>query len=232
MKIGLLTVAHKRPEVSKAYCLMVDRLMKDYPDIFLPVCAVSLQEDFDIFNSHGIETYIFPNDPVGAKHNFILGKLRDRVTHVLHLGSDDLINNNYVDELIKNAKNDLVWGVGLYFLSLRTGQARFWDMPYRNVAGPAKLISKRVLKAVDWKIWNDRLNKGLDHSCFSILEPHIKSRHIFQITDVNGLMVDIKGSYNINPFETFLRVGKEVDREHIYNKLPAAEVEYLKSICN
>jgi len=43
--IGILTVSHKRPKIDKAFCLMIDRIMKDYPGIFLPACAVSLPEE-------------------------------------------------------------------------------------------------------------------------------------------------------------------------------------------
>jgi hypothetical protein len=91
--IGILTVSHNRPKIDKAFCLMIARITKDYPGMFLPICAVSLPEEARTFEEHGIETYLYANNPVSNKHNYILGKLKDRVKHVLHMGSDDIINN-------------------------------------------------------------------------------------------------------------------------------------------
>ena len=228
--IGIMTVSHKRPRIDKAYCLMIDRIMKDYPGIFLPVSVVSIPEEAKLFQEHGIETYVYDNNPVSNKHNHILAKLRGRVTNILHLGSDDVIDNNYLDELLAHKDLDLVWGVGLYFLSSVKGIVRFWDMPFRNAAGPAKLMSAGLMDRCDWHIWEDGLNKGLDHSCYRVMEPHIQSKHIFRVQDVNGIMVDIKSDVNINPFERFAGVGKPISIGYLYNKLSLPEVEYLKSL--
>jgi len=228
--IGILTVSHNRPKIDKAFCLMIARITKDYPGMFLPICAVSLPEEARTFEEHGIETYLYANNPVSNKHNYILGKLKDRVTHVLHIGSDDIINNNYLNELLKYKDNDLVWGVGLYFLSSSKGLVRFWDMPFRQAAGPAKLMSAELMDRCNWHIWEDGLDHALDHSCYRIMEPHIRTKHIFKAIDIDGIMVDIKSDVNINPFETFARIGKPVNIDYLYNRLSEPEVNYLKSL--
>jgi len=209
---------------------MIDRINRDYPGLFLPVCVVSVPEEAKLFEDHGVETYVYPNNPVSNKHNFILSKLAGRVSHVLYLGSDDIIDNNYINEMLKHKSKDLVWGIGLYFYEARSARVRFWDMPYRRVAGPAKLMAAKLLDKCDWHIWNDGIDHGLDHSCYRIMEPHIETKHIFRIKDVNGLMVDIKSEMNINPFSNFVRSGIPASAEAIYKRLSEHEVEYLHKL--
>lgn len=230
--IGLLTVSHKRPKIDKAYCLMTDRIMKDYPGVFLPVCVVSLAQEAELFREHGIETYVYKNDPVSDKHNYIFKKLRGRVSGVLYLGSDDIIDNRYIDELLSNRDKDIVWGVGIYFYQADTGIARFWDAPYRHAAGPAKLISERLLDKCDWTIWKDGLNNRLDHDSYQIMEPFIESRHVFKVRDTGAVMIDIKSDFNINSFKTFAQMGIQIDAEFLYNKIGSSEADYLKLLIN
>ncbi len=230
MKIGILTVSHKRSRIDKCFCLMFDRLQASYPGLFLCVIAVSIEEEMKVFTDHGIEAYLYKNNPVGEKHNYVLKMLEGRCSHVLHLGSDDIIDNNFMNALIKGAEKDIVWGQGLVFYSVQDKKARFWDQPFRNVAGPAKLMRSELLDRVNWHIWDDAINKGLDHSCFLTMEPLISSKLVFQSNKVGGLLLDIKSEVNINPYHKFAKIGREVGLEYIYKRLSTPEVEYLKSL--
>jgi len=230
MKIGIPIISHKRPKIDKCFCLMVDRLMNDYPGLFLPVCVVSLEEDKAVFEEHGIETHLYKNNPVGEKHNYCLSLLKDKCSHVFHIGSDDLVDNNYMNELIKFADKDIVWGRGLVFYSVRRKMARFWEEPFKNFAGPNKLISARLLDKLDWHIWDDDIDKGLDHSSSLKLLSMAESKHIIMIRSIGGLFVDIKGETNINGFEKYINNGREIGIDHLRKRLPANEWEYLKSL--
>lgn len=230
MKIGLLTISHKRPKIDKIFCLMVDRLRRDYPDLFVPVCVVSLEEDKKVFEEHDIETYIFPNSPLGAKHNYGLSKLRGRCTHVLHLGSDDVINNRYMDELIKNADKDIVWGTGITFFSSSGKRARYWAESNRGIGGPGKFINAKILDRVDWHIWEDCLERNLDASVNETLKPVIRSKKLFEAKKVGGLLMDIKSEMNLHHYQLFINNGFPVETDAIYSKLSKEEAEYLKSL--
>jgi hypothetical protein len=230
MKIGLLTVSHHRPHIDKCYCLMVERLMRDYPGLFLPVAVVSEAEEMITFEDSGIETYQYKNNPVGEKHNFILNKLRGRVTHVLHLGSDNIIDNRFIDELLKGADCDIAWGRGIVFYSVRLKVARYWDSPYKVTAGPDKLISAELLDRVDWHIWDDTKDSSLDHSAFATLEPHIKTKYTFMARELGAMLVDIKSDVNINSFNQFCNCGTEIGVNYIYKKISTEESEYLKTL--
>jgi hypothetical protein len=230
MKIGILTASHKRPKIDKCFCLMVDRLRGSYPDLFTPICVVSLEEDRKVFEEHGFETFLYPNDPLGTKHNFLYSKAKGRFTHILYLGSDDIIDNNYVDELLRNADKDIVWGRGITFYSAQQQKARYWDAPYKWVAGPAKLISSKILDEVDWIACNPICKNDLEHRTWDILLPFIKTKHSFIVQNIGGLFMDIKSEVSMNPYQDFTNNGIEADLDNIYRKLSSKEVEYLKSI--
>ena len=228
--IGILTVSHNRPKIDEAYCLMIDRLTRDYPNTFLPIATVSVEEEMETFKNHGIEVYQYKNNPVGEKHNFTINKFRDRVSHIIHLGSDDIIDNNYINEILKHQGVNIAWGIGVYFYDTQNKVARFWDAPYRQVAGPAKIISAELLDKCNWHIWDDTINSGLDHSCWKGMLPHIGSQATFRVKDINGLMVDLKSETNINLYRPFSTIGNQIEAEFIYNKISKPEADYLRSL--
>jgi len=209
---------------------MVDRLRNDYPDLFLPVCVVSLKEDKKVFEEHGIETHLYKNNPVGEKHNYGIKQLQGRCSHVLHLGSDNIINNAYVDQIIKYADNDYVWGMGMIFYAAYSMKARYWELSNTNIGGPGKLLSAELLDKVDWHIWDDNLDRNLDGSCYKILDPHIKSKRRFLNKAAGAIIVDIKSEVNIHPFQMFINNGTMLDPEYMYKRLSQVEVEYLQSL--
>jgi len=91
-------------------------------------------------------------------------------------------------------------------------------------------MSAELMDRCHWHIWEDGLDHALDHSCYRVMEPHIKTKYIFKAIDIDGIMIDIKSDFNINPFETFARIGKPVNVDYIYSKLSEPEVNYLKSL--
>ena len=230
MKIGLPIISHNRPQIDKCFCLMVDRLRNDYPDLFIPVAVVSLESDKLTFESHGIETHLYKNNPVGEKHNYCLSLLRDKCTHIFHVGSDDLVDNNYINEVIKYADRDIVWGRGLVFYSIKRKRARFWEEPFRNFAGPNKLVKAEILDQLDWHIWDDNIDRGLDHASSINLFTAVQTKHIIMIREIGGLFVDIKSEININSFDKYINNGREIGIDHLRKRLPANEWEYLQSL--
>jgi len=191
---------------------------------------VSLEEDKKVFEEHGIETYLYKNEPLGEKNNFAISKLRDRCTHVLHLGSDDVIDNTYVDQIIKYADNDYVWGQGLMFYSVKTKRIRFMEEANRSLGGPGKLIKAELLDKVNWHIWSDTLNAGLDKSCFEILTPYVKTVKRFSIANTKCMLLDIKSDVNINPFHLYMNCGKEIGFQYIVKRISKVESDYLQSL--
>jgi hypothetical protein len=229
--IGIVTASHKRPEIDKLWCLSIERIRISFPDIFGVVVVVSEREDKKVFEDHDMEVHITKNEPLGTKHNFLFNRAKEwGFTHLLYLGSDDIVDDNYITELLKHQDKDIVWGRGLTFYSVQQHRARFWDAPYQNAAGPAKLINARVLDAVNWTAYYPENNNNLEHKSYEIMSPFIKTKHIFSVSEVGGLMMDVKGKTSINSYNQFANVGIERSLEYIYSKLSVEEVKYLKSL--
>jgi hypothetical protein len=231
-KIGILTSAYKRPHISKAFCLMIDRLLRDYPDLFLPVCIASLEEDRALFEKHHIETYIHQNRPLAGKWNLGLSKFRGRVSHVMVIDSDDIVNNNYINQLLANSDNDLVWCRGVYILCAEKngfkGSVRFWDAPYKTFGATAMLISGKLLDKTDWKIYKGTEDDMMGYSSHEFLLPHITTEYKFQLRETGSILLDIKSEESINSFKDFIGSGMEVDFNTMLSMVSEKEADYLK----
>jgi hypothetical protein len=234
--IGILTSAYKRPHISKAFCLMIDRLLRNYPGLFIPVSVVSLEEDRVLFEEHNIETYIHQNRPLAGKWNLGLSKLKGRVSHVLLIDSDDIINNNYMDQLLANSGNDLVWCRGVYILCAERngfkGRVRFWDAPYKDFGTTGVLINGKLLEKTDWKIYEGTEDTQMGYNSHEYLLPHITSEYKFQLRETKSILLDIKSEESINGFKDFINSGVEVDFDTMISMFAKPEVDYLKSLLN
>lgn len=223
-----MTVSHNRPRIDKLWCLQIDRIMNDFPGIFLPIAGVSVPDEAETFREHGIETHIYKNNPVGEKHNHVLKKLKGRVTHVLHVGSDNVVCNNFIEEILRHLDKDIVWCLGVYFVLAGTWRARFWDLPYRDAPGPGKLMSAELIARCGWGVWDSTRDNRLDHTSYDIMKPHVKTLHTFKLMDAGALLIDFKSEVNINPYRSFSSVGIPVDVDSIYPRLSQAETDYLR----
>jgi hypothetical protein len=230
--IGILTSAYKRSHISKAFCLMIDRLLEDYSGLFLPVCIASLQEDRILFEEHGIETYIHQNRPLADKWNLGLSKLKGRVTHVMVIDSDDIVNNNYMDQLMANSDNDLVWCRGVYILCAEKnsfrGLVRFWDAPYKTFGATAMLINGKLLDKTDWKIYKGTEDDMMGYNSHNFLLPHINSEYKFQLRETGSILLDIKSEESINRFKDYAGNGTETSFNVIISMFSKPEATYLK----
>jgi hypothetical protein len=237
MKIGISTQVYGRKEINKAFCLMVDRLMNDFPDIFLPVAVYSIPGDEEVFINHGFECYPYKNQPLGEKFNHAIKQLRGRVSHVLYIDSDDLIDNSFVDNLIERSEADIARCMGVYFLSVEAGspfrgKARFLDNTYRNYGATAVLYNARLLERTDWKIYQGFENDKMGYLSAEFMNPFIKTVEIFRLDNTKSILLDIKSRENMNPFSQFFATGIDIDPEDIFKRFSDIEVAYLKSLLN
>ncbi len=215
---------------------MIDRLLIDYPGLFIPVCITSLEEDRALFEEHNIETYRHQNRPLAGKWNLGLSKLTGRVTHVLIIDSDDLVNNNYIDQLIANSDNDLVWCRGVYILSVERngfkGKVRFWDAPYKDFGTTGVLINGKLLNKSDWKIYEGAEDDQMGYNSHKFLSPYIASESKFQLRETGSILLDIKSEESMHSFKDYAGSGIEVDLDTILSMFSEPESDYLKSMLN
>jgi hypothetical protein len=237
MKIGISTQVYKRREINLAFCLMVERLQKSFPDLFLPIAVYSLPGDNDIFESFGIQCYQYKNEPLGEKFNYAIQQLEGKVTHVFYIDSDDIVDDSFIENLISRSDADIARCMGVYFLCVDhktayNGKARFLDNTYRNYGATAVLYNSRLLDKTGWKIYQGFENDKMGYMSAEFMNPFINTVEIFRLDATKSILLDIKSSTNMNLFNQFSSTGKEVDPELIFQKFSEKEVNYLKSLIN
>lgn len=144
---------------------------------------------------HYIET---PNYPVSNKHNALIQKAKELdVDGVVLMGSDDMVCDNYWKWIKTFTPNEerIIGLKDLYFYSTTTKQLYYWE-GYQNgkqTAGAGRFFSRYILEQLDWKLWDDGLNKGLDSNCNS----RWAREEGYKMSDVNVFLVDVKHSRSI-----------------------------------
>ena len=227
MKLGILTTAYGRPQISKLYHLQNCRLKKSFE--FIHLVVVSTDEDEELFRGWGFETLRYPNQPLGRKFQAGLDALRGRIDKMMLMGSDDLISDGLFRRLVESER-DVVWPDSLYFLGTMKdykGLMRFHRGIYNKLASVGMVITSRLLDKMDWQLWGDQL-RGIDHASYGRIMSHEPDYEI--LPTLPDVLIDVKSDVNINHLKKFLTYGERV-REDVLVKLSPEEQEYIKELC-
>ena len=223
-KVIVFTPVWGRHEILKLWALGVDRLMHQTPQIEIEaLCVVSNKEDKDLVLSLGLEWVECENKPLGKKHNAGLEALRGRkFDYILQLGSDDLASNNYLNYALPAMVAGLdIFGVSaLYFCEPKTEKACRFELSTQanKLIGAGRFISHRAIKALDYKLWPDDVNKGLDMTSQANLSAKGFVPHIINTTDI--CILDVKSETNIWPYKTFGDYYPAVDYQEATKNFP------------
>lgn len=82
-----------------------------------------------------------------------------------------------------------------------------------NSWGAGRAISRKVLDHYNWELWDSEQSFGaLDHKVTKRLQRFDKTKGFF-LTDIDGIVVDLKSSFGIHTFKHLLKV-QQVYRQH------------------
>ena len=142
------------------------------------------------------------NSPLGAKCNRAVELLQD-CDVLCGIGSDDLLCARAVQSLLDAmADHDMAGLLDLYMYDLAKSALVYWPgyTGYRagETVGPGRMVSRRLMDALDWAPFADELDQNLDRSMFEKLQPLDYSRAAMSCSDAGGMLVDVKTSVNIN----------------------------------
>lgn len=235
MKIGLLTSVYKRERTNIAFSLMVKRLTEKFPGLFYPVAILSDTNDAKAFWNCEMTYYFKRNYPLAEKMNFGFRQMRNKVSHVLYIDSDDLIDDSYLDELLKGENEDISRCRGVYFLCLESGspfygKARFVNNTYKDYGGTGVLYNARLLNKTGWTIYEGSENDKMAYNSFLYLGSRIENQNIFSLEETGSVLLDIKTIWNINRFSQFRNLGIDIEPETIINKFGLEERRYLNQL--
>ena len=124
MKIGILTLSHKRPEVLEMWCASMIRLREKIK--FLYPVVVGDREHQAICRKYGITHLAHKNKPVTDKWNRGLRYFASSpVDYVMIVGSDDIVSTELMQNIVSEAKKGTeVIGVRKIYFYAADGQLR------------------------------------------------------------------------------------------------------------
>jgi len=229
----IITAMHGRPEITEAFCMASKRILKETG---VPTIAVVTRNDINnikLCNKFGVEWIESRNQPLGAKWNVPLYSLNGLdFSHIIILGSDDIASTSFIEYQMRQDA-DLSGMEDLWFWGLERSRAGYktfghWISNLNKILGVGRMVSRRMIEQLDWKLWDDDLVRGLDRSLLDRVRPIAEKIHKFSLKEEGLFVMDIKYDRNISSLSTSLpNTEFEDPMEVLMKHLPADEVEYL-----
>lgn len=231
IKLLVYLAVWKRPEITEL-CFMGLNRLRQHPDFDIQVLAVvSEPEMIPLCEKYNVHCVTHENQPLGKKKNFGLKAAKSfEFDYLMEIGSDDLVLN----ELLDIYRDHILFGKGIQkdffgikdvaYIESHSGICRRLQSNTRYGAG--RMISRRLLENMDFKLWDDQKVRGLDNNS----EWHIMKKGVGYWQLKPGelpMVVDVKSDVNIWGFNHL--IGKEYDLNLILDRLSEPEVKTLKS---
>jgi hypothetical protein len=170
-------------------------------EVGVDTIAVVTRNDYDnisLCNEYGINYCTYRNEPLGSKWNRVLHEVRHTdCSHVIILGSDDIASSHAIKYQLDNVQYDMSGHADLWFYGLDKHHAGFqvfgyWISNTQPILGVGRMISREVIEANDWKLWDDELTSGLDRSCLDRVRSKTKNTYSYMLSDIGGFIMDVK----------------------------------------
>ena len=229
MQFGIITINSGRPKVFKLFCASMKRL-RTQVGIDFPVVCVSGIEDRKTCDEYGIGHIVHANQPVSRKWDVATRYMRSlNVDYILILGSDDIMSTSLLKSLISemNKGISLIGIKELYFYGTeKQFKGKLLYIRLTTLAGVCRTIHRSILDKVDWMPWGADKNWGMDGLSMKRIRPHITTQSV-----VEGIVVDVKSSINLNHFSYWnSKVKEPTPAKVFYDTLSDEELEILHTI--
>lgn len=231
IKLKIFLAVWKRPEITELCFLGIQRLKKHPLFDITAFAVISEMEMVDLCEKYDIDWVITENLPLGRKKNFGLRQLANYdFDFIMEIGSDDLVTNNLLDQYLPYFKEYDFFGISdAAYIESENGECRRL-IADKSTYGAGRVISKALLEKMNYTIWSDQLNRGLDNNSVLNIKQKTNADYVkVKPMDEPGI-IDVKSNENIWKFNYFLGVAYDINK--IYANLSEQEVEYLLSLQN
>lgn len=229
-KLLIYLAVWRRPEITELCFMGINRLRK-HPNYDINALAViSEPEMITLCNQYGIKWIMHENLPLGKKKNAgLVAAASYDFDYLMEIGSDDLITNDLLTQYLDYIGKYDFFGISdAAYIESENGTCRRL-ITDKSTYGAGRMISRKVLDTMAWKLWNDNLNRGLDNDSVRTLQLKGIKFHKVPAANAPGV-IDIKSDQNIWKFNYFL--GHPYSIDNILPLLSASEVEKLNSLQN
>lgn len=219
-RVAILTCSYRRAEIFRLFLRSLHRALSPYLDRAQFHLFVGGDEADDGGQNRQIlesarlsQTWVaFPNRPLGRKWQTVLAKARSvGFDYALILGSDDLICHRLVAaylELMACGYDDVAVR-DLYFLDAESLRLIYYPgyrdgHPYKTI-GAGRLLSRRVIDALDGNLWNPDLDRALDRSLHENLRDVERKEILLSCRESGFTVLDIKSPQNLWTFRRYAK---------------------------
>lgn len=203
----IFTAVHLRPEIFRIF---LSHLREGHT---LAVAGSKDDECYEVWkhdshscpSSHFIEA---PNKPLSDKFNIGLQGLRDIPFDYLFItGSDDIYTPGLwraYEHLAQHKLYDYVGLLDFYFTDFQKTKycPGFQHNRLGEPHGAGRMISREVIEKMDFTLWDNGLNSGLDASMTKRLNTLNLKTHFFRCKDINEIAIDLK-TQNIQSMDDY-----------------------------
>lgn len=227
MKICVLTPIWKRHDLTDIFFSQLREQQKKFGFDVLIVGSEGAASELLVAN-YGFQYLEFENSPLGRKMNAGLGLLKE-YDAVVVLGSDDFIS----DEAWKiyqtlDLSGKVYYGFrDLYFYSTKNHQIVHYTYKGVNIKtiGAGRIYSKACLESVNYHLWTDEKELGLDTDASG----HLSKAGCTEKIIPGVHLIDVKHAQNITD-HAVSKIGEKVMTESLHNKFGESLFFYLKCL--
>jgi hypothetical protein len=197
-KIAVIVAIWKRQDLEK---ITLDRLRAQSKKLGFELVVAGSEGEISESLAEGCNYIEVPNDPLSDKHNAMLNKCRELgVEGVVLLGSDDMVNEGYFKALSSFDTESVTGLKDIYFYSTESKKVGHWAgyKEGKQSAGAGRFFPLSVLDKMDWKLWDDGLNSGLDNNCSMRLAEAGIVENIVTMEESGAFLIDIKHTFSIS----------------------------------
>ncbi len=209
MVVSIVTGMYKRPEVFEMFARACSLLVESTEHTINLIVAGSEGKDSqELAEKHNFIYIETPNNPLADKMNKPLQIAKElNSDYVFCLGSDDIITPKLFEYYLNKAEGgyDFIGVLDFYFYHLETKKALYWA-GYKGIrsgdtCGAGRMISRKILEQLDYKLWATLPNTRLDGSMQELLNNLDYSKHVFKLKDKGFIGIDLKTNDNITKFK-------------------------------
>lgn len=217
----------RRPEITELCFMGIERMRKHSLYNIQVLAVISEPEMIPLCNKYNVKWIVADNYPLGKKKNKGLKEASNYdFDYLMEIGSDDLITNDLLDCYIPYFKKFDFFGISdaVYIESENLSCRRLTFT--KSTYGAGRCMSRNMLESMNWNIWDDNLQRGLDNNSTMRIETKGYKFNKIPPMDVPGL-IDVKSQENLWKFNYFL--GEEYDINLLFAKLSESEVNKIIS---
>ena len=235
--IKIITAIDGRVPITKAFCVASKRIKDTFGIDTHAVVTNTDKENVEMCKQYGVHYIKHINKPLGRKWNAVVDSLREvDFTHLIVLGSDDIVANSFIEQL--PLEHDVSGNHDLWFWGMNPNRAGYFTFGYwrgtkGRVGGVGRTISRRIIEDMDYKLWADDKNYGMDGNMIVNIKSKCKGIdwYSYSLKETNTFAMDVKYGHNISSLSPTLRNTELCEPEDVlYKHLPEDEINYLMQI--